>query len=154
MPLIGTRPHRGFALVEALVALVVLSIALAGGAALLVQAVRYERAAGERSRGLRHVVSLADSLRALQRADGGPLQAVTGPGSPPGCAAFPRDCALESEAAQLISDWRAATVGDMPSGAAAEVNWLDAPPSSYSVSVSWPAPGSGQDTAVQLLVDP
>jgi len=82
MPLIGTRPHRGFALVEALVALVVLSIALAGGAALLVQAVRYERAAGERSRGLRHVVSLADSLRALQRADGGPLQAVTGPAAP------------------------------------------------------------------------
>jgi len=154
MPLIDTRPRHGFALVEALVALVLLSIALAGSAVLLVQAVRHERAAGERSRALRHVASLADALRALQRADGGPLQAVTGPGSPPGCAAFPRDCALESEAAQLISDWRAVTEGDMPSGATAEVNWLDAAPPSYSVSVSWAAPGSGQDTAVQLLVDP
>lgn len=154
MPLIGAAPCRGFALVEALVALVLLSVALAGSAVLLVQAVRHERAASERSRALRHVASLSDALRALQRADGAPLQALAAPGSTPDCSDSPPDCAAESEAAQLVTDWKVATEDDMPSGAAASVTWLDTPPASYSVSVSWPVPGTGSSPAVLLLVDP
>lgn len=154
MPLIGALRRRGFALVEALVALVLLSVALAGSALLLVEAVRHERAAGERSRALRHVASLADALRTLQRSDGEPLQAVTAPGSTPRCADFPRDCEAESEAARLITAWQAEVEADMPSAAVAEVNWLEVSPASYAVSVSWPATGTGRGTAVQLLADP
>ena len=154
MPLIDARLRRGFALVEALVALVLLSVALAGSAVLLVQAVRHERAASERSRALRHVASLSDALRALQRADGEPLQAVTAPGSASSCSSAPPDCAAESEAAQLVTDWLVATEDDMPTGATASVTWLDTIPASYAVAVSWPAPGGGPGQAVQLLVDP
>lgn len=154
MPLIDVRRRLGFALVEALVALVLLSVALAGSAVLLVQAVRHERAASERSRALRHVASLSDALRALQRADGEPLQALTAPSSTPSCSASPPDCAAESEAAQLVTDWQAVTEDDMPTGATASVTWLETPPASYAVSVSWPAPEAGPGLAVKLLVDP
>jgi prepilin-type N-terminal cleavage/methylation domain-containing protein len=154
MSLTSTGLRHGFALVEALVALVLLSVALAGSAVLLVQAVRHERAASERSRALRHVASLSDVLRALQRADGEPLQALAAPGSTPDCSGSPLDCAAESEAAQMVADWQVATEDDMPSGAIASVTWLETPPASYSVSVSWPGPGAGPGSAVQLLVDP
>lgn len=154
MPLNPARLRRGFALVEALVALVLLFVALAGSAVLLVQAVRHERAAADRSRALRHVASLSDALRALQRADGAPLQALTLPGNPAPCGDSPPDCAAEAEAAALVAAWQGATEDDMPSGATARVTWLDAPSASYAVSVSWPGPGSAGNAAVTLQVAP
>ena len=144
----------GFALVEALVALVLLSVALAVSAILLVQAVRHERAAGERSRALRHATSLADVLRALRRVDGQPLQAVTDPSAVPTCAEFAQDCLAESVASRQIDGWQDAVAEDMPVGAYAGVSWRSGPTSAYSVAVSWPAPGNGPANVVQLLVEP
>jgi type IV pilus modification protein PilV len=144
----------GFALVEALVALVLLSVALAASAILLVQAVRHERAAGERSHALRHASSLADVLRALRRVDGQPLQAVTDPSAVPTCAESAQDCLAESVASRQIDDWQDAVAEDMPAGADASVSWTSGPSGAYSVAVSWPAPGNGPANVVQLLVEP
>jgi len=154
MPVKGSQRYPGFAVVEALVALVLLSVALAGSAVLLVQAVRHERSAGERGRALRHVASLADALRALQRTDGEPLQAVRDPGSGASCTTHPEDCIAEAEAGQQLEEWRTAVAADMPAGAAAGVQWLPAPGAAYSISVTWPTPGGDPGGAVQLLVDP
>jgi len=144
----------GFALVEALVALVLLSVALAVSAILLVQAVRHERAAGERSRALRHATSLADVLRALRRVDGQPLQAVTDPSAVPTCGESAQDCLAESMASRQIGDWQEAVAGDMPAGADAGVSWASGPSAAYSIAVSWPAPGDGPANAVLLRVEP
>ena len=144
----------GFALVEALVALVLLSVALAVSAILLVQAVRHERAAGERSRALRHATSLADVLRAVRRADGQPLQAVTDPSAVPTCAQTAQDCLAESVARRQIAGWLDAVAGDMPAGADAGVSWASGPSAAYSIAVSWPAPGEGPANVVQLRVEP
>lgn len=144
----------GFAMVEALVALVLLSVALAGSAILLVQAVRHERAAGERSRALRHAASLADGLRALGRADRQPLQAVTDPGAAASCAVYAEDCLAESRARLHIDRWQAAVSEDMPEGVAAGVSGTPGPSAAYVISVSWPAPGNATGNAVRLLVEP
>jgi prepilin-type N-terminal cleavage/methylation domain-containing protein len=144
----------GFALIEALVALVLLAVALAGSAVLLVQAVHHERNAGERSRALRHVASLAEVLRALARADGQPLQAVADPAAVPSCVDYAQDCLAESQARQQIDGWHVAVAGDMPAGVAAEVAWAPDPSAAYAIAVSWPASGGVFDNAVRLLVEP
>jgi Tfp pilus assembly protein PilV len=154
LPVSPRRFEGAFALVEALVALILLSVALAGSAALLVQAVGHERAAGERSRALRHMASLAEALRALRRADGQPLQAVTEPEAEPRCVEVPADCLAESLAAGQIAAWRAAIEADLPAGVLAEVAWVPDPSAAYAVSVSWPAAGPGPGAAVRLMVQP
>ena len=148
------RAQSAFALIEALVALVLLSVALGGGAALLVQAVRAERVAGERNRAVRHVQSLADTLRALRRADGRPLQAIAEPGPPPTCAADASDCVLDALAAARLDAWRNLVGADMPMGTTAEVGWMPEPAAAYVVALTWPAPGHDADPAVRLTVQP
>ena len=150
----GAPSQSAFALIEALVALVLLSVALGGSAALMVQALREERVAGERSRAVRHVESLAEALRTLRRADGLPLQAVAAPGTPPACSTFPQDCVLDALAAEQLQAWRAAVQTDMPTGTMAEVGWLPDPTAAYVLALSWPAPGHGADAAVRLVVQP
>jgi len=142
----------GFALVEALAALILLSVALGGSVALLVQAVRQERTAGERGRALRHAASLADALRALRRSDGQPLQAVTAPGAVAVCPDQPADCILESQAARQIDAWGATLEEDMPSGVEGAVGWVPDAAGAYSISVTWPAAGDAPEVAVRLLV--
>lgn len=156
MPVKFQRRTPGFALVEALVALVLLSAALAGSALLLVQALRHERIAGERGIALRHAASLADTLRALRRADRQPLQAVTDPGVPPTCPAYPGDCLLELRAASQIDAWRAALVAELPGESVASVDWLPGPPAAYVLSIAWPSAGNaaGPVAPLRLLVQP
>jgi Tfp pilus assembly protein PilV len=154
LPVSPPRLQAAFALVEALVALVLLSVALAGSAALLVQAVGHERAAGERSRALRHMASIAEALRSLRRADGQPLQAVTEPDAEPRCPEDPTDCLSEARAAVQIDEWREVIEADLPAGVAAHVAWVPMPSAAYSVTVSWPATGPGPGAAVRLMVQP
>ena len=146
--------QSAFALIEALVALVLLSVALGGSVVLLVQALRAERLAGERSRAVRHAASLADTLRALRRADGRPLQAVVEPGNTPTCATDPMDCVLDDLAAGELEAWRTAAEADMPAGTAVEVSWLPEPAAGYVVALSWPAQGGGTDDSVRIMVQP
>lgn len=144
----------GFALVEALTALVLLAIVLAGSALLLVQAIGHERSAGERSIALRHATSLAEALRALARSDGRPLQAIADPAAMPDCPASPGDCVAEAQALREVERWREVAAADLPAGAVATVALAAGPPLAYHVALSWPASGPGPRQSVRVLAEP
>ena len=144
----------GFALIESLVAITLLSAGLAGSAALLVQTLRQQHAATYRAIALRQAVSLADALRVLRRADGRPLQAVTSPGAMPACAPAPDDCMLERSARRQIDDWQAATAALLPTGSMAQVTLLPISPIAYLVRLTWRVPGESAAAALQLVVEP
>ena len=70
MPPTLRRPARGFALVEALAALGVTAVALAGLSATAASAVRHVRLARDRGAALALATDQLDALRAGPRADG------------------------------------------------------------------------------------
>lgn len=154
MPMMPRHVPRAFALVEALVALTLLSVALAGSAVLAIQAVRHERMAADRGEALRHAASLADALRALARSDQLPLQAVTSPDAEPACPVDPADCVREGLARSQLHDWQRSIQQDLPAGCIASVGWLPAPAQAYLVRLDWPAAGSGQEARLQLVTGP
>lgn len=144
----------GFALVESLVAITLLSAGLAGSAALLVQALRQQRAATYRAIALRQAASLADALRVLRRVDGRPLQAVTSPDAIPTCASAPDDCMLEHSARRQVDEWQAAATALLPTGSTAQVALLPLSATAYLVRLTWPAPGESATASLQLAVEP
>jgi prepilin-type N-terminal cleavage/methylation domain-containing protein len=62
---LSRRDHRGFTLVEALVALALMLSGLAGAGLALGRSLQHERESGNRRAALRLAASLADELRAL-----------------------------------------------------------------------------------------
>jgi len=112
---------RGFTLIEALVALVVMLAGLAGGSLLLLQSVQYERESSNRRIALRFAASLAEELRALDRSDGAPLPADT----------------------PSILAWTAAVESALPAGARARVESDGTDPAGYRISIEWPVAGAG-----------
>lgn len=106
--------HRGFTLIEALIALAVMLVGLAGGAALLLRTVHQERDSAWRRFALRQSASMAEEIRALR-------------GSGPAASA--------GEAA-AIDVWRTQAVAELPAGATADVtsgadgDWL-------RISIAW-----------------
>ncbi len=118
----------GFTLVEALVALALMLIGLAGAGLALGRSVQHERESGNRRMALRLAASLADELRALDR------------------DAF---ATLGSDA-PLFADWSAAVVAALPQGASARVDRDGATPEGYLIRIEWPVAGVG----VQRLVLP
>jgi len=144
----------GFALIESLVAITLLSAGLAGSAALLVQALRQQHAATCRAIALRQASSLAEALRVLRRADGQPLQAVAFPGATPECASTPDDCMVERSAHRHIDLWRAANTVSLPAGNTSRVTVLPTPAVAYLIRLTWPAPGQDAAAVLQLAVEP
>lgn len=146
--------QRGAMLVESLVAVTLLSAALSGSALLLVQALRHERSAAERTVALRQAATLADDLRALRRRDGRPLQSISEPQVAIDCPVEASDCLLEEMARERLHAWRLATISALPEGATAVVEWLAAPAPAYVVAITWPSFGVASGSTVQLPVEP
>ena len=143
---------RGYTLAEALVALLLLSAGLLAGAAVVLEALRHERAATERAAALRVVVSLAEELRASPRPDGRPLMSVTGIDPAEACGSHPPSCPAEAAAAaalQVASRWvnRA-----LPAGATVSVEVPAADLPSYRIHVAWPG-GEPDSSRLRLAVD-
>jgi prepilin-type N-terminal cleavage/methylation domain-containing protein len=119
---------RGFTLVEALVALALMLAGLAGAGLVLVQGIQFERESGTRRAALRLAGSLADELRALDRDPAASVDADT----------------------PAIRAWLAAAQAALPAGSAARVEVDAGLPSSYRITIEWPASGQG----LQRLVLP
>ena len=117
---------RGFTLIEALVALVLMLAGLAGGSLLLLQSVQYERESSNRRAAVRFAASLAEELRALDRGDGIPL----------------------TEDSPAIIAWVAAVQSALPTGSTARLQVSRAHPAAYRIEIQWPVAGSGLNRLV------
>lgn len=147
------RRARGVTLVEALVALLVLSVGMLGIAALFVSSVRFNRTALLRTQAINLVSDMADRIRA--NASAGPAYDLASYGAAPA----PRDCApgpgaaganctinelAEDDLARWIAAVRAALPAPGDGGAATEVEYTPAAgggPDRYAVQVRWQEPG-------------
>lgn len=144
--------HSGYTLVEALVAIVLLSTALLGAAATVLQALRHERAAAEQSAALRVAVSLADELRATPRPDGRALLAVAGTDPADACEAHPPSCPAETAAAAALAAAATLTAKTLPAGATLTVEVPAADRPSYRIELRWPG-GDAGPARLRLAVD-
>jgi type IV pilus modification protein PilV len=138
-----SQPARGFTLIEALVALVILLTGIAGSAALLLQTVRQERESGTRRTVLRLVTSMADQLRAVRRPDDRPVLAATGVQPATACTGHPQSCAAEEAASLLRAAWLAEVTSALPRGAAASIVVPDPSRPEYLLTIEWPTTGDG-----------
>jgi type IV pilus assembly protein PilV len=114
------RRQRGLSIVEALVALLVLSVGMLGIAVMYLESVRANRTALSRTLAVHLVNDMADRIRANRMALGAydadfgtPPTAPTGPGTD--CAA--NDCTAAKLAAYDLSQWYQAVVNALPRGA-------------------------------------
>lgn len=124
--MLSRHVHGGFTLVEALVALVLMLVGLAGAGLVLGRSIQHERESGNRRAALRLAASLADELRALDR----DAFASLAPDAP------------------AIAAWSAAAVAALPAGAAATVERDGETPEGYMIRIEWPVAGLG----IQRLV--
>lgn len=122
------RYSGGFALIEVLVALMLMLAGLAGAGIVLLQSVQYERESSHRRAAIRFAGSLAEELRALNRGDG---------------------VALAADAPAILA-WAATVAAVLPAGSIARVEADESIPVNYLISIEWPVAGVG----VQRLVLP
>jgi Tfp pilus assembly protein PilV len=123
---LSQRNAAGFTLVEALVALALMLVGIAGAGLALGRSVQHERESGNRRMALRLAASLADELRALDR------------------DAF---ASLAADAPEIAA-WSAAAVAALPAGAIARVERDDASPAGYLIRIEWPVAGVGMQRLV------
>ncbi len=120
------RRARGFTLIEALVALSLMLMGLAGTGLALGRSLQHERESGNRRAALRLAASLADELRAQDR------------------DAFE---SLEPDA-PAITAWSAAVAAALPVGASARVERDGETPEGYFIYIEWPVAGAGMQRLV------
>ena len=142
--------HKGFTLVEVLVALVVMSVGMLGIAALYLEGLRAGRTALYRTTAVNLAADMADRIRANQNA--GVAYAGTGPGADSACVNGPVDCT----AAQLADDdwfsWSNQLDAQLPNGASGEVEIAGAAPATYTITVAWPEIGQEEPATYTLSV--
>lgn len=139
--------NRGFTLIEALVALVVLSIGMLGIAALYVEGLRASRAALVRTEAVTLATDMADRIRANRDAgaayEGDPAAAANAE-----CEAGGAGCSPADLAAHDLLIWSDAIAAALPEGAGTvtheDVDPNDGIPPVYVVTVTWTEPGQGQ----------
>jgi type IV pilus assembly protein PilV len=147
--------QRGVSIVEALIALVVLSVGMLGIAGLYLESVKANRSALARTKAVQFVNDMADRIRANRNALARyVLVAGTPPtGTPPDCSLATANCTPQQAAAYDLANWYAsvtdASLG-LPRGPAgtsvplAAITFTAATgtvPARYVIQVSWLEPG-------------
>jgi type IV pilus assembly protein PilV len=140
--------HRGFSLVEVLVALIIISVGMLGIAGLYVQGMQ----AGRTSLFRHHAVTLAgdvaDRIRANPRARG----AYVGTGVDRNCVAAGIDCSDTDMAANDIFVWQRQARDTLPNGeVSVSIDDANRPPQ-YTIRISWTEPGEVLDYTIKIPV--
>ncbi len=147
----GAR-HKGFTLVEVLVALVVMSVGMLGIAALYLEGLRAGRTALYRTTAVNLAADMADRIRANRNA--GIAYAGTGPGADSACVNGPVDCTAEQLADDDWFSWSNQLDAQLPNGASGEVEIVGAAPATYTITVAWPEIGQEEPATYTLSLQP
>jgi type IV pilus assembly protein PilV len=141
--------HRGFTLVEVLVALVVMAVGLLGIAGLYVEGLRAGRTSIYRT----SAVALASDMADRIRANPAGLYEGSGPGTDHECVNGAVDCTADELAEDDWFRWLADIGRRLPEGAAAEVTVTDlAPIRQVEITVSWPEAGQDEPVSYTLAM--
>jgi type IV pilus assembly protein PilV len=142
---------RGFTLVEALVALVVLSVGLLGIAGLYVEGLRAGRTAAYRSAAVTLASDMADRIRLNPTGNyegDGP-----GTGADNGCVNGVGDCDPDQLAQDDWFRWFNDLQRRLPGGATATVTRQDLPPvNQFEIIISWPESGQEEPASYTLAL--
>jgi type IV pilus assembly protein PilV len=147
--------HRGFTLVEVLVALVVMAVGMLGIAALYVEGLRAGRTSVNRTSAITLAADMADRIQA--NAAAGASYVGAGPGADNSCVNGNVDCAPPAIAADDWFHWSRDVQRRLPAGANANIvsNALvvgGAPVTEYQITLTWPEAGQDQPAAYTLVV--
>jgi type IV pilus assembly protein PilV len=145
-----TTRSAGFSIVEALVALVVLSVGMLGIAALYVESLRAGRSAVYHTQAVNLAADMADRIRANRNAGAAAWQLpANGAPTPQGCVNGGVNCNPGQLAQDDQARWLLAIQNQLPGDGAATpdgtiaVNTL-AVPNQYTITVTWSEPGNEQ----------
>lgn len=161
-PRAAIRRHaRGVSIVEALVALVVLSVGMLGIASLYLESVRSNRTALQRTTAVFLINDLADRIRANRTAKTAYAMTL---GTPPAAATTQCDSTSNCTPAQIaafdLDRWHAAVIDRLPqspAGANAQASvvytaGVGGNPDSYVITTQWLEPGSTTPLSASLEV--
>lgn len=136
------RAQRGFSLVEALVALVVLSVGLLGVAALYVSALRFGRNALLRSDAVTLASDMADRIEA--NSGGGAGYALAAGATNTAVAACSvGGCTAAQMATTDKAQWKALLAQALPAGTGTIAVDTTTTPTTYTITVNWTEPNVG-----------
>lgn len=147
--------ERGFSIVEAMVALIVMSVGMLGIAGLYVSSLKAGRTAILRTQAVNFASDIADRIRANRTARTAYDTATVAPCSVPGGGATPAETAARNLAATDTCQWTQNIVRLLPQGAGTIGFNAGAPagmPNIYVVTVTWREPGETANFTYQLRV--
>jgi len=138
--------ESGVSLVEALVALVVMSVGMLGIASLYVASLKANRTALVRTQAVLLVNDMSDRIRANPRGRGAYALSTYADGPQPGgCAGDPEaNCDAQQLAQDDLARWLATVRATLPGSPAADVEYVAAAnagfPDRYRIEVRWSEP--------------
>ena len=133
-----TAGGRGATLIEALVALAVLSTGMLGISILYIESIKAGRNAANRVSAVQLAADMAERIRANPLA----RHAYSGKPRNHGCADRGNSCTATERAADDLHQWQRQITGKLPPGAAGDVAIeISVGGSRYDVSVTWPEAG-------------
>ena len=141
--------HKGFTLVEVLVALVVVSVGMLGIAGLYVHGMQAGRTAMFSHQAVTLAGDVADRIRANPRA--GAAYAVP-IGADNGCVAGVVDCDVAEMAANDVFVWSQQAINSLPNGSVEVLFNAGTNPPEYTINISWTEAGDFGTYAVTIPV--
>lgn len=144
----GILRHRGFSLVEVLIALIILSVGMLGIAGLYVQSMQ----AGRTSVFRHHAVTLAGDVADRIRANPTAGVSYASDGADNNCVDKDTDCNPAAMAAHDIFLWDAQADDTLPAGTVS-VNYDGATvPPEYTIVVAWTEAGENLNYTIMIPV--
>jgi type IV pilus assembly protein PilV len=140
--------HRGFSLVEVLIALVIMSVGMLGIAGLYVQSMQAGRTSMLRHHAVTLAGDVADRIRANPRAG----IAYEGAGVDGSCISGVVNCDAVTMAGQDILLWQQQAVDTLPTGNVAITFDDSGIPPLYTINVTWTEPGANPPPAYSITI--
>lgn len=146
---------QGFTLIEALLALVVLSVGLLGGVVLLLEGLRTSRAAVQRTMAVTLAADLAERIRANRAAGGAYALARDTTLPPPGADCnVVGECGPRDVAAVDLQQWQAAVTESLPEPMTEVTVDPDEPSGTclYTITLRWSGSRESDSGTIALTV--